>query len=386
MNKKLMWISSKCDNYYKLIKKLESLNIRIYEVKYINNILYLKVSNKDYKNINKYILSYNFKIVRNTGIKYISDIIKREKIFIICLFLGLLLFLCIKNLIIRIDIVHEKQEIRELLKDELDLYGIKLLTFKKSYKDLDKIKKKILDKYPDKLDWMEFVIKGMTLTVRVEERIIADINKDNKICDVIAKKSGIINDIKVENGDILVNINDYVRDGDTLISGIVKYNEEDKRYTCASGEIYATTWYTATASIPYKYYEYENTNKIRYNLVWEYNDIKHEILRNRLDTYKSNYKNILKIFDFNLYIDKQVNIRKIEKTYSKEEALEMGLKSVEDSIKKKLSKKDTIIDKKVLKKYENNSTMDIEVFIVVKELISTQKEIEIKKDDRDVFK
>ena len=45
-----------------------------------------------------------------------------------------------------------------------------------------------------------------------------------------------------------------------------------------------------------------------------------------------------------------------------------------------VSKKDTIIDKKVLKKVKNNSTMDIEVFVVVKELISTQKEIEIEKD------
>lgn len=50
------------------------------------------------------------------------------------------------------------------------------------------------------------------------------------------------------------------------------------------------------------------------------------------------------------------------------------------SYRKKLSKKDTIIDKKVLKKVKNNSTMDIDVFVVVKELISTQKEIEIEKD------
>lgn len=376
----IVWIECECNNYYKLIKKVEALNIKIYEVKYIDNKMYLKVSKDDFKKINKYIVSYKFKVIRNTGINYLLDVIKREKIFVICLLIGIILFICVKNLVVKIDIMHESSELRSIIEDELDNYGIKVLSFKKSYKTLDKIKKEILDKYPDKLDWMEFVVSGMTFTVKVEERIITDTKKEDKVCDVVAKKSGVITDIKIESGEVLVNINDYVREGDILISGVVKYNEEEKRYTCASGEVYATTWYVGSASIPYKYYEYEKQNKIRYNLVWEYNGNKHEIFRNRLEAFESNYKSILKVFGFNLYLDKQVSVKKEEKTYSKEEALNVGIEKVVESIRKKLSKKDTIIDKKVLKKYENNSTMDIEVFIVVKELISTQKEIDIEKD------
>ena len=60
--------------------------------------------------------------------------------------------------------------------------------------------------------------------------------------------------------------------------------------------------------------------------------------------------------------------------------LEVGINKVIEATEKKLTKKDTIIDKKVLKKVKNNSTMDIDVFVVVKELISTQKEIEIEKE------
>ena len=376
----IVWIECECNNYYKLIKKVENLNIKIYEVKYIDNKMYLKVSKDDFKKINKYIVSYKFKVIRNTGINYLLDVIKNEKIFVICLLIGMILFICVKNLIVKIDIMHENSEIRSIIEEELDNYGIKVLSFKKSYDTLDRIKKEILDKYPDKLDWMEFVVNGMTFTVKVEERIITDTKKEDKVCDVIAKKSGVITDIKIESGEVLININDYVREGDTLISGVVKYNEEEKKYTCASGEVYATTWYVGSASIPYKYYEYEKQNKIRYNLVWEYNDNKHEIFRNRLESFESNYKSILKVFNFNLYLDKQVSVKKQEKTYSKEDALNVGIEKVVRSIKKKLSKKDTIIDKKVLKKYENNSTMDIEVFIVVKELISAQKEINIEKD------
>ena len=46
MNKNIMWISSECDNYYRLIRKIESLSIKIYEVKYIEKVLYLKVTKK----------------------------------------------------------------------------------------------------------------------------------------------------------------------------------------------------------------------------------------------------------------------------------------------------------------------------------------------------
>lgn len=379
MNDKV-WIKASCDNYYKLINKIEKLSIKIYEIKYIEKIIYLKVTKKDYAKIKKYIISYKFKIEKNLGLQRIFDIIKQEKIFVISLVIGLLVFLCLKNMIVKINIVHENQEIRELISDELKENKIEILRFKKSYKKLDEIRQKILDKHPDKLDWMEFEIKGMTLNVKVEERIITDTKKNNEVCDIVAKKNGVISDIKILQGESLVLINDYVKEGDTLISGTIKYNEMDKRYTCADGEIYATTWYTGSVSIPFKYYEYENKSDKRYNLVWEHNGNKHEIFRNRLENFNSNYKTLLKIFDFNLYLDKQVSVAKIEKEYTEEEALNEGVNKVVESVEKKLTKKDTIIDKKVLKKVKNNSTMDIDVFVVVKELISTQKKIEIEKD------
>ena len=118
MNDKV-WIKASCDNYYKLINKIEKLSIKIYEIKYIEKIIYLKVTKKDYAKIKKYIISYKFKVEKNLGLQRIFDIIKQEKIFVISLVIGLLVFLCLKNMIVKINIVHENQEIRELISDEL---------------------------------------------------------------------------------------------------------------------------------------------------------------------------------------------------------------------------------------------------------------------------
>ena len=70
------------------------------------------------------------------------------------------------------------------------------------------------------------------------------------------------------------------------------------------------------------------------------------------------------------------------KTYTQEEALEEGINRAIKGVEVTLGEFDEIIDKKVLKKSLNNSTMDIEVFIIVKELISTEKEITIEETEK----
>lgn len=378
---KVLWVKCKCDDYYKFINKIKYVNIKILEIKYEQGYIYLKIDSKYLDKLNKYLISYKFSIVKEIGIFDILNKIKRNYIFCICLFIGVILFFIMSNMVVKINIIHENREIREIIKDELDEYGIKVLSFKKSYKKLDKIRQEILDKYPEKLDWMEFDVDGMIINVRIEERIITDTSKDDKVCNLVAAKSGIINDIKVEQGEVLVNINDYVNEGDILVTGVINYNEEMKRTTCASGEIYATTWYTVDVKIPFEYSEYVETGKKKYNIVWENNQNKHQILRERFNSYNSYLKNILKIFDFNLYVETEMETEKITKTYTEEEALEVGINKAIENVKIKLGEKDEIIDKKVLKKVVNNSTMDIEVFVIVKELISTQEEIIVNTEE-----
>ena len=375
---KIIWVRSKCSDYYRFISKVQYLNINILDIKYENNYVYLKIDSKYLEKLNKYLVSYKFRVVNVTGIYKVIELLKKNYIFVICLFIGVILFLVFSNMIVKINIIHENKEIREIIANELDEYGIKVLSFKKSYDELDEIRQEILDKYPDKLDWMEFDVDGQVINVRVEERIITDTSKSDKVCDLVATKSGVINDILVSEGEVKVNINDYVREGDTLVSGVITYNEEDKRYTCASGRVYATTWYTASVSIPLEYYEYEETGNKKYNIVWEVDDNKKSILKNRFTNFNSSLKNIFHIFDFNLYLETQNETEKIVKTYTEEEAINVGINKAISSIEITLGEFDEIIDKKVLKKYVNNSTMDMEVFIIVKELISAEKEVVIE--------
>ena len=168
----------------------------------INNVKYLKEDKisfiTDYDNIEKISANfkdYKIKIKNHEGIYKIRPFIIRNKIFLSCLVLGLFLLAISQNIIVKVDVIHSDKDIRQLVKEELEYYHVKSLTFKKSYKQLQEIKQKILDKYPDKLEWIEIENVGMTYKVRIEQRIITKIKDNNNLCNIVAQKSGIITKI-----------------------------------------------------------------------------------------------------------------------------------------------------------------------------------------------
>ena len=369
----IIWIETSCLNYYRFINRLSYLRLNILEIKKDNDKVYLKIYSKDYDKFKKYLVSYKININKKLGILSIIDIIKSNYIFLISVLIGLIIYFIGQNLVIKINIIHENKEIRELLTDELDNYGIKVLSFKKSYQELYKIREEILDKYPTKLDWIEFEMDGMVLNLKVEERVITKKEENNNICNIIAKKEGIITNIKVESGEANVMINDHVTEGDILIKGIINYNNEDVRMTCAKGKVFATTWWTVKVKVPLNANNYNYTGKKRYNLTWEFNNLKKDVFKSRINNYESKYILLFDLVGFRIYLKNELEIEKSIKKLSKDEALNIGINKAIDNLKTNLGEFDTIIDKKVLKKSINDSTMDIEIFVVVNELISKEQ-------------
>ena len=139
------------------------------------------------------------------------------------------------------------------------------------------------------------------------------------------------------------------------------------------GRVFATTWWTVKVKVPLKINNYNYTGKKRYNLTWEFNSLKKDIFKSRIKNYESNYQKIFDIVGFKLYLKNELEIEKSIKKLSIEDAINIGINKAINSLKTNLNEFDTIIDKKVLKKSINNSTMDIEIFVVVNELISKEQ-------------
>ena len=222
-------LNIKGKNINRFLNRLIKQNIEILDIK---NISYkeveIKIYKKDLEKIEKIKTIYELEEVNSYGLIKIKKIISKNKILILFALLGFILLLFLTNIIFDIEVVHNKKEIRELLISELKKYDITNNRFVKSFDEIEKIKEKILEKYKDKLEWIEIERVGTKYIVRVEERKIPSSEDSPKNQNIIAKKSAIIKNIEADNGVIVKNVNDYVKPGDVIVSGSIYLNENLK--------------------------------------------------------------------------------------------------------------------------------------------------------------
>ena len=366
--------TSKKDRLYKECYKK---NINIYNIDEDNNYVYLLINEDDYKIIKS---MWFIKVISKDYYGYKKWL--NNKSLLVCVGIVLIVFILsivlINNYIIKVQIIHENRELKDMLYSSLKEMGIKKNSWKKDYDELQDIKRKILEEFKDKIEWIEIENKGLTYIIRLEERKINPIKEIDEYCNVYAMKDGIIKKAIYESGVFLYEENDFVHKGDILISGDIKNNDEIVNKVCARGRVYAEVWYMVSVNVPIEKEVLTRTGKKRYNIKMIssfYNDY---LFKNRLNDYEEDNKRIFKIFNISLYLSKQYEVSKNKVNYSDDEIQKIALEESKKKIQDKLSFGEEIIYQKVLKKEENNSTMNIEVFVTVLEQIGTLKKERIE--------
>lgn len=359
----------------KVVEKLRNINVSIYEIYTKSDYVYIKIVKEDYEKITKYLRLMDFEKIKYTGPEYLRLTIKRYHILIISLILSISFIFFASNIIVDVKIIHEDNELVELIKNELEINGIKKFTFNKSYNFLQKVKSDIKNKHLDKIDWLEINKKGMSYIVRVEERIITNSKSPANYCNLYATKDALITRIKTFKGEAVVGMNDYVKSGTLLVSGDIKLNEDVVETVCADGEVYAQVWYEVNIKVPFEHYETEKTGKKRYNLIVNYNDIDYQLLKDRIKNYEEKRKVIFDLLGIKIYLKTEEEIVKKIIKYSEEEAINQAIELAKEKVNLKLKKTDKIIEEKILQKRIIDSKMDIDIFIVAEEEISSQVEM-----------
>lgn len=344
--------------------------IDLLEIKYFQNYFYVKCNPNDYLKLKKS-RKFKTKKIRSYGLIYLKKMIKKNYIYIINFIIGYFLLMLISNVILEVKVLHNNDDLRSLVTKELYDYGIKKYSFKKNYEQITKIKNDILDNYKDQIEWLEIENVGMKYIIHLEERIInPDVPKDEK-CHIVAKRDAMILDIMSKKGQRNVYLYDYVKAGDILISGDIIYNNEIKSSVCADGYVWGEVWYKVNVSVPLKYYETKYTGNKRYNVRYKTSLKDDVIFRSKFKNYEVKSKRLFNILGFELYFNTEYENKLIPQKYSEEEALKVALEQVDEKMKTKMQYGDEILSKKVLKKELINSTMNVEVFVVVKENIGT---------------
>lgn len=362
----------------RFLKKLFRLNIYMIDISLRNKSLYLKLDKENYKKLLDIKTIYEIEVIRLYGMVKIIDFIKTNSFFLICISIGFIFLFIMSNIIYNVDVIHSKREIRDIIYSELKSNGIEKYRLVKSYEEKEKIEKDILDKYKDKIEWLEIERIGVKYIVRVEERIIKQKESIKSPRNVIAKKDGIVMRIEASNGEIQKKIGDYVKKGDVLISGLITKNDEIKNKVSAKGNVYAEVWYKVSINMPYYYNEVNYLGEKRYTL-------KLNILNKNIDLIPINQfktskesiifmisNNILPI-SFSFVIDEKT--MEIEEVYTVEEAIKEAERLSRNKIIKRLKPEEKILSTKVIKKEEHENYVSIVMFYKVMESIGIEDEI-----------
>lgn len=367
-------------NLERFIHRMLKNKIEIIEVKYKNyKEAYIKIFAKDYEKLEEIKTIYNISIVDSYGLIKIKKRMKYNTFLIGSLTIGFIVIIILTNMIFSIDIIHNNKDVRKLLLNELNNYNIKPGTFRKSYKDLDKIKKNILSDYKDKIEWLEIERVGTKYIVRLELRELKSKSQVNEKRNVIAKKSAIIKKIEAKSGEIVKNVNEYVQKGDVVITGEIKLNDELKSVISAEGKVYGEVWYKVKTEFPLFYHEEKITNST--NQVYTI-----KILNKTIELFNFNHYKDKKIdekilfssfyFPFQITKQKQTKIIKKENIYTDEEAINEASKLALEKMKSQLNDNEYVIDQKNLKVSLKDSKIILDTFFTVYEDITDYIKIE----------
>ena len=353
-----------------------------YEDLTLNDNYILTIDYEDYKKISR---RYKTKIIKYYGKRFIINYLDTNKYMLISLFISFLVLYLLTNTIFKININTNDEKLYNLINNSLKENNISIYKRKKSFKELKKIKNKILKNNEDSLEWIEIKEKGciynVELTARVKNK---ENNSDNNPKDIVASKDGLIKYITSSSGVKLKDVNDYVKKGEVLISGnIIKGEDTLITQVRAKGKVYAEVWYTVNITIPFNYVEYVETGKVINHYYLDIAGKKFTLIGKYDSNFTMNTKDLVlekPYLFFKLYKETKREYKYKEFNINENEAYKEAIKRSENKIKSKLNDNEYIISKKVLKKEVFRSKMNIEVFFKVYENIGVTSNI-VEKDD-----
>ena len=364
------------NNIRRFISKLINIKIEILNIEYLSSReANIEIYNNDLKKVKSLKSIYEIKIKEYKGYLRLKRLFRKNIFFAASLFLGFILIIFLSNVIFKVEVVHNDNKLRTILYEELSNYDIKKYKLKKDYDDIQIIKSEILKKYKDKIEWLEIIEDGTKYIVRVEERKIINNSEEVKPRNIIAKCDAVIKKILATNGQVVKEVNNYVKKGDIIISGNVYLNDLIKDTVRANGSVYGEVWYQVSIEYPFNYQEEKLTGNEKdiyviklFNHVIGLNQYKNKITEDKL-LYKNNY------FPLSIIKQKQRETNIIDEVYTIDEVIDKALELGRSKINAKLGESEFIITEKKLKLNIKNSKIVLDMFYSTYENITDYEEI-----------
>lgn len=241
------------DGAERFINICVSENISVWSILRIKDSIVLNLAAADYRKLlslrHQYVGKIKIKLLEKRGlIFFIKGYRLRKGIpigLLLFIFINILLSEFIWNIEVKGNTQIDSNEIILACKD----IGINIGDYRRGIDTYD-AKQKLAIRF-EKIAWVSLNIEGSKLTVNLSEASENEKNVQNPR-NIIASRDGVVRRIEIIKGMKNVAVNQAVRKGDVLVSGIVE-NPINIHFVSAEGEIIAETELSYTKEIPKQY-------------------------------------------------------------------------------------------------------------------------------------
>lgn len=340
-----------------------------------------------------------YKIVfsHKKGLPFILGRFLGRKEWVASALLSAFLILVLSNILWKVEISGVPVDIEKKIVKELDNYGIHPGTWTFSMESPSEIQQNLLRDIPELL-WVGVEKMGTTFRLEGVEKIVVKKEPVTGPRNLVANKKGIIKKMYVSKGRPLVYINDFVEPGDVLVSGNLLENTDNNKdekkkgkkpvLVSAEGEVIAKTWYEVDVTVPLKGSKEELTGQQERKYYLQLADFRLPVWHFGSPDFKKmqvdNDKKPLYFLKWKLPVSLVESVlnekRSKHVSYTREEAMKIGLTQAKHQLQIQLPEDAKIISEKVLHESIDHGKVKLTIYMTVEENIAEAKAINGKNE------
>ncbi|KIY22690.1 MULTISPECIES: sporulation protein YqfD [Mesobacillus] len=289
------------------------------------------------------------------------------------------LILLLSNMVWGIEINGASPATEHQIRKQLDKMGIGVGKMQFSIDSVESIQKELTDQV-GALTWIGVELKGTTYHFQAVEKSEPEKVEANSPRHLVAKKKAAIVKIFVEKGDPVVEVNELVKPGQLLVSGVYG-SEKKQKLVAATGEILGETWYSTEVELPLKstFQVFNGNEKRTYSLkiagksivLWGFGKTEFKEYETEV------FEQPVKFFKWELPVKiEKTTIREREQAtriYTREEAINSAKELARSDIKNNLPENAIIKGEKILhQSIENGKVRLIIHFTIIEDIAEGQ--------------
>lgn len=350
-----------------------------------STIMYANVGIADYKKLKQVArkTKSKIKIQRKKGLPFTIKKYRKRKIFGILFVVILTLLIVSSNYIWNIEISGNVKITNQEILQSLEESGIKVGLSKNDI-DINAVISKIrLDR--EDIAWIGITVKGTNAIVKIKEAAKApEVIDENKFCNIVANKTGMITKINVQNGTANVKVGDIVEEGDILVNGYLEGKYTGTRYVHGAATVEAKIWYTKKekAMLKQQIPVQTGNEEKKYSIKFKKNQINLFKTLSKFEKYDTINENKKIILFSNFYLP--IEVVKItnkeyvlqDVTYTNEEQTQILTEKLKKELLEEIGEQKNIVNVNV-NTYSQDETVEVEVTYEVLENIGVEQEMNI---------